>query len=360
MCHRHKHSICGLTLVELMIAMLLGIIMIGGTIQIFIGSKASYNTGKEMGIIQENARYALDLLAKKVRVTGYMGCVGQAISGMSTQDIVKPAFKPTGDDYFDKPVLGYDGQSDSGDDRSDWLPNLPNYFGSGQVIAGSDVITIQQALPFSSAQIGHLHVTSSSLKIDTNPADNPIIPGDTLLLSDCENTHIFMVSDVTNSASTVTITYDNTLNSSTLSTTYGVNTQLMRVTMNSYYIGTNADNHRALFRATLASKGSMTTQELVEGVETMQIAYGEDLDDDGLPNRYVAADDISDNDDIVTVRIGLLLYTTKEIASENESRTFNVAGTDVGSTSTIPTHQADKALRQLYSTTIKLRNRGMN
>lgn len=345
----------GLTLVELMVAMVIGLVLMSGIVQIFIGSKVSYLTQEEMGRVQENARYALEILTKDIRMAGYMGCFGQT----DVNDIVKPAFKPVGGTaFFDDPVLAYDAQSNSGTATTDWSPNLPAYFAGGQSIAGSDVIVVQRSAPFSPTLTGNMEVTNANVQLNSNPG-NEIQAGDVLFISDCVNTDIFMATNVS-SGGTVTIAHSSAKNTSNfLSHAYGKDARLMKMIMNGYYVGTNADGNRALYRTRLGLNGAMNTEELVEGVETLQIAYGEDLTGNGLPNRYVKANDITDADDIVSVRVGVLMYTLNEVAAQNESRSFNVAGTDVDDTGTVPTHGGDRSLRQAYSTTIKLRNRGM-
>ena len=50
----------GLTLVELMVAMLLGVFLIGGVMQIFISSKQTYRMQENLSRLQENGRFALD------------------------------------------------------------------------------------------------------------------------------------------------------------------------------------------------------------------------------------------------------------------------------------------------------------
>jgi len=61
----------GLTLVELMVAMTISLILLGGVYQLFLGSVGTYKTRDELGRLQENCRYAMDLLAQNVRMAGY-------------------------------------------------------------------------------------------------------------------------------------------------------------------------------------------------------------------------------------------------------------------------------------------------
>jgi len=61
----------GLTLVEIMVAMVIGLIIIGGVIQVYISSKATYNVQSGMSRMQENARYAMDILSMHISMAGY-------------------------------------------------------------------------------------------------------------------------------------------------------------------------------------------------------------------------------------------------------------------------------------------------
>jgi type IV pilus assembly protein PilW len=360
---RHQR---GISLVELMIAMVVGLILMNGIFNIFLSSKRAYRTTEELGRIQENARYALQTLTKDLRMTGYMGCFGE----VNKTDNVKDSKKPiaAGVAYFDNPITGYDAQSNTGTATSDWSPNLPSYFSTYSYfssippIAGSDIIVIQRAVPFSTSDTGSLATLSGSIQIDSNPpAPDSIAKGDTLVISDCKDSDIFMVdNDIDGSSVPVNISHDNSVNTSnSLSKSYLPNAKLMRMVMNGYYVGTNTDGNRALYRTRLAGNGAMKKEELLEGVETMQVAYGEDTNGDGVPNRYLSAGDVTDMGNIVTVRVGLLMYSIREVSEENDTRSFNVAGTDVDDTGTIPTHGVDKSLRQVYTATVKIRNRGM-
>jgi type IV pilus assembly protein PilW len=65
----------GLSLIEIMIALLIGAFLLGGVLQIFIGSKQTYRMQENLSRLQENGRFALDFLAKDIRMAGYWGCI---------------------------------------------------------------------------------------------------------------------------------------------------------------------------------------------------------------------------------------------------------------------------------------------
>lgn len=61
----------GLSLVELLIAMALGLILTVGALQMMLSSQSLYRTTDSLSRIQESGRFALDFLAKDIRMAGY-------------------------------------------------------------------------------------------------------------------------------------------------------------------------------------------------------------------------------------------------------------------------------------------------
>ncbi|MBX9915610.1 MAG: PilW family protein [Pseudomonadaceae bacterium] len=66
---RHQQ---GLSLVELMVALVLGLILMTGIIQVFLSSKQTYNANEAMARMQENGRFALDFMSRSARLAGYI------------------------------------------------------------------------------------------------------------------------------------------------------------------------------------------------------------------------------------------------------------------------------------------------
>jgi len=61
----------GLSLVELLIAMLLGLLLTAGALQMMLSSQVIYQTTDTLSRIQENGRFALNFLAKDIRMAGH-------------------------------------------------------------------------------------------------------------------------------------------------------------------------------------------------------------------------------------------------------------------------------------------------
>ena len=65
----------GMTLIEIMIALLIGAFLLGGVLQIFSGSQQTYRMQENLSRLQENGRFAMDFLAHDIRMAGYWGCL---------------------------------------------------------------------------------------------------------------------------------------------------------------------------------------------------------------------------------------------------------------------------------------------
>lgn len=61
----------GFTLVELLVALALGVILLLGMVQIFGGMKSSYRFQEGMARVQENGRIAMELMSRQGRLAGF-------------------------------------------------------------------------------------------------------------------------------------------------------------------------------------------------------------------------------------------------------------------------------------------------
>lgn len=65
---RHQH---GLTLVEILVALVISLFLTAGVIQLFIGTKQTYRFHDALSRLQENGRFALDRMTWDIRMAGY-------------------------------------------------------------------------------------------------------------------------------------------------------------------------------------------------------------------------------------------------------------------------------------------------
>jgi type IV pilus assembly protein PilW len=73
--NKHKGSRqqqTGLSLVELMVALVLGLVLMTGIIQVFLSSRQTYTANEAMARMQENGRFALEFISRSARNAGYV------------------------------------------------------------------------------------------------------------------------------------------------------------------------------------------------------------------------------------------------------------------------------------------------
>lgn len=65
----------GLTLVEIMIALLLGAFILGGVLQVFVGAKKSNKMQDALSRLQENGRFAMEFIGRDIRMADFRACI---------------------------------------------------------------------------------------------------------------------------------------------------------------------------------------------------------------------------------------------------------------------------------------------
>ena len=63
----------GVSLIELLVALVVGLLLLGGLIQVYLSNKQSYNAQEQLARMQEGGRFAMDLITSDLRRSGYWG-----------------------------------------------------------------------------------------------------------------------------------------------------------------------------------------------------------------------------------------------------------------------------------------------
>jgi type IV pilus assembly protein PilW len=84
-------------------------------------------------------------------------------------------------------------------------------------------------------------------------------------------------------------------------------------------------------------------------IENMQILYGQDTDTDGDVDAYRIATNVTDWNQVISIKIALLL-ATEEFGEETDTNTYSLLGTTVDPTD-------DRRKRKVTTTTVQMRNR---
>ena len=298
---RNKTGQAGFSMVELMISMVISLVLIGGVVSVFQSNKRTYVTGDALAEIQENVRIAYDYIAREVRMAG------AGYSCLANVTTVQNMLNSTDFDFnFAQPMEAYDNGN-----------NLPEAL-SGVVKSGTDVLVVRGTYGVGAKLETELDTPSASLKI-TSIEPPPMGVDDIVVVTDCRTASIFQITNFSgngNSGSDNVVhnTGNGTPGNSTKIFTYPfqAGATVIKTRTIAYYIGTNANGESALFqRAT--DQGSADTLEVVEGVQDMQLTFGVDTNEDGVPDGYYTPTQITDGSlgadwgDAISARVNLLV-----------------------------------------------------
>lgn len=345
-----KQSKCsqrGFTLIELMIAMLLGAFLIGGIMQIFIGSRQTYRMQENLSRLQENGRFAMDFIMRDNRMMGFQGCASRSttpnviIDPKAPNPNLAPATLATA---LSTPLIGIDNVANN------WSASACG--ASNDCVVGTDEITYHFGGSCGGYLTGNLAAVNANIQIPAANSCN-INAYDVLMISDCSATDIFIATSASSGSGVQTIAHANSQNTTNnLSKPYGSDAEVLAFRTYSFFIRNNASGEPALWRLDNSKPANSTNPvELIEGIENMQISYGADTDatPDGTANYYVPAGTVGLNmNQVVSIRVSVLVRSMNDgLASHPLAYTYN------GATVT-PT---DQRIRRVFTSTIALRNR---
>ena len=336
----------GLSIVEFMVAGVIGLILTLGLFQIFISNRQAFDATMASANIQETGRIAGDIVTRSVRNADYWGCVDLE-NVFNNLDDTDAAYS---DDLvgFGRGVEGTDNNADASDG----------------IVDGTDTLTLRGTRGSRGIQIDSPMPNSSAVLDVTTVAG--LAEGDIILLSNCRGGDIFQITSLPGSEKIQhntggSISPGNGKNSgpcagggggsNCLSQLYDTGASVMLPYSETYFIGTGVSGEPALFlnRANMGGAvGTAQTIELVEGVEDMQILYGEDSTGDGSANVYRSAAAVADMEDVLSIRISLLVRSPEEnVLDSAQALTFNGLAVD----------GSDLRLRRVYTMTSTVRNR---
>lgn len=348
-CKTRSHaarSHAGFSLVELMVAMALSLILLAGVLTIFASSRTTYETTDRLSRIQESGRFALDSIVRDLRSAGYLGCSKRADF---TNALNGPA---TALNNFENPVQGFDAQGSS------WLPALDATTAPGAE-PGSDALVVRLPRgdfePVRVVEGEFMSSTTADLVIEATPA--LIKAGDVVQISDCNGRAVFQVTANTAGVlqhAVIAATSDasgttpgNAIND--IGYAFTDSAELVPVQSVAYYLrdGSTPGAGTSLWRHV---SRSASAEELVEGVENMQLAFGVAS---GNTIVYYSAEDVSDWANVRTVRIALLVRSLSEYGTDTDQQDYDLLDSLGGTTVNNP---GDRRMRQVFTTTVNIRN----
>lgn len=338
------HKQRGLSLVELMISITIGLILMTGVVQLFLSSRATFTTQQAMSRVQETGRLAIDFMARDIRMAGYAGCVSrgetEVVNGLSSD--------ADGDFLYDFDVA-MEGHSAGSADSADFLDDL-----DADVEAGTDVLVVRSGgasvFPLTQASGNSANIKVAGAASGDCAGD--ICRGDVVVLSDCAQARRFQVTNLTaiSGGTEINVVHSNAggngnnsispgNSESTWDQEFGPGSELMRISTIIYYVADNAAGQPSLYQKI----GSRSAVELVQGVESLRLFYAVD---DG---PYQTEGSVTDWNAVSSVRIELLVRSLEDNVIQ-DVQGYTLAGTTVAD-------PGDRRLRQVFTSTVALRNR---
>ncbi len=341
----------GFTLVEVMISLILASLIILAVVSLFIGNSRNYRMEEGNARIQENGRFALDMLTENIRGAGYSGCLD---ADKIRINVIATAPVPEAFTGSNNIIQGFEAGA-----------GLPVPV-AGTTLAGTDAITLRRADGCGASLTGNLAAANANIQIQTPNTCN-LQQNDIVMVSDCEDAHIFRVTNnpggvVVHAASGNDATHlcrgypggigpgacaagENKL--------YRTDSEIMKMSAVTYYIRNNGANPPipSLYEYTRVG-GAL---ELVEGVDDMQILYGLDtVGGDKIIDVYANANAVADWSQVVGVKLNLLLASIDDNVLDGLVPGAPFTATADGLTVNAPA--ADLQLRRVFSSAIGLRN----
>jgi type IV pilus assembly protein PilW len=341
----------GFSVVELMVAMAISLLLLTGVVSIFVSSKSSYETNERLSRIQENGRFALNSIVADLRASGFVGCARQpTYLSTSLNDATGLQWN-----FLSGPVTGFQAT-----DTDTWTPALDSSIPAPS--SGSDVIVVRVpvrervAMPLT-ADLG---APTNALQIAAGTT-NAVATGDIVLAYSCEAISVFQVSNYDAATGVISHDADTGQDPGNSNTTVNYSyrhdvTHVVPVETVAYFIAPSArvadadDPAPAGTTSLWRRRGLHDAEELVEGIEQMQVRYGVDTNGDVIVDEYRTADNVTDWNDVISVSVALLARSLEEHGKDTDQRSYELLDVTVAA-------PGDRRLREVFAATASIRNR---
>ncbi len=380
----------GLSLVELMIALVIGLVVMLGVVQVFAASRESYRLSEGLARVQENSRFAMDTLQRELRMAGHFGCINDQAHTLqspgSLQTTLNAAAHPALN--FNQSIQGYEATNSAPGSAitlattpatggTAYTPALPAEIAAALTnrVDGSDIVSLRYLMPDGvpvTAIGGTLQrpvFTFDASRMDVLRS-GVALPG-LYGVADCLSATLFQARVVDATAGTVT--FGDAPNNTSLFTSLYTNGQTMLYRAESivFYVGYDATTAQSsLYRVRFSANpnGALVAgapEAMVEGVENLQLLYGQDrrlstTSPSGYIDRQGTAKQVQESlSDTTTawrrvgaVQLGMIVSSPDRASARQADGA--AALTTMGVTFTAPT---DGRMRAVYQSTVALRNR---
>jgi len=267
----YKINQTGLSLIELLVAIVVGLFITIGITSVYVGNKRSNMTSSELSILQDNGRVVLQTLTDVIQHTAYTSTSVAPVNDMFIRSAVPTSMCSDGADSVVNTAL---------------FKPMENNTSYGDTI-------------------GIAHMGDDQLNTDCAANVLPVT---------CR-----LGSDAAAAASRI---------------------------YNYFLVQKNTEGVPVLM---CAGSRSATLQAIAEGVENLQFTYGEDMNSDGVADRYINSDEVTNWFAVVSVNVSVLVRSLSPVAVSRVAQSYKLSDDTTISTN-------DRYLRAVFTTTVRLRN----
>jgi type IV pilus assembly protein PilW len=312
------HAQRGFGLVELMIASILGLFLIGGALAIHANGTATYRVNEAIARVQETGDVALGIIVEDLRRAGYWSQTTEttAITGRSTDPLtpLPPANAPANNCY-----IGYYNNLDRTIESA----------GEGQV-GGAN--------PFRGCITDAMRQPGTDILVVRHAAATATAPGA------IQNGRLYLVSNYMAGALFI--------GGTPMPAGFAATDPIHAIEAAAYYVNrasAAAPTEPSLRRVRLGPGPSLVDEELVSGIEDLQVQVGVDTNDDGAADEYVNAGSAAiDPRQVIATRVWVRARADRAELGFTDSGTYAYAGLSV--------RPNDGFRRLLLASTVQLRN----
>ncbi|MEJ2041846.1 MAG: PilW family protein [Reinekea sp.] len=343
----------GLTLVEILIALVLSAIIITGIVQVFISNRQAYSLTESTSRVQENGRFAISLIAESIRNAGNFGCLPENSRDFDSLRNWVSALRAADQSVDLNPIqtnnqTALDNTTDGG--------TVANWFDS------PDTLTLLIPTGTSGGRLSSVLVNSGTGDKTLKVNGGNFFQSEIVLASNCNVGDIIQLGNVTQDVANDT--WDLVDATKSIREDFynlgNVASELMQIRFVEFSVDATSNT---LVMSTVGDGAAAQVQPLVSGIENIQFQYGVDNNGDYVADYFDTITNISNLsnagsnpfDSIVAVKVFVLAVHGDNGGDGNTLRqpqTISFAGQNrtVG-------NATDLRLRRVYETTVNLRNR---
>lgn len=313
--HNTKYIASGFSLIEFMIAMMLGLILILGISQYFLSSRQVSQVNDNLNEFSDYSKFISSRLSQELRMVDYAGVLKTPPTNL---------LKNASDLQYDF-LTGIRGYNNI---QQNTLPTEISSYLDLDPVNQSDILVLHSTYDVTPVPLS-ADSTTDSLTISTingssrgcasGTAHSGICTGDIALISDFTKSKVFQVSSISNSGE-ITHTASGAPGNDTTAWSdsdlqFDTTAEVMPLRTIVYYLASE-NGVTGLYR----KENGETSQLIIPNVSNFQVKYGVDTDGDKSVNEYKDANNIADWSSVLSVRVALLLASSNDhLSSEHQT-----------------------------------------